>query len=44
MEFLLDEVSVTYQRKVMTLSDMLSMTGGLMGIVFALVKIILEPF
>ena len=44
IDFSLDEETATYQRKVLKFSDVLSMTGGLMGIVFALVRIALEPF
>ena len=44
LDFLIDENSVHIVRQVQTLSDILSMTGGLMGIVFAVTRVFLQKF
>lgn len=43
VEFQLDENSLKYVRKVQSIADILSLTGGLMGILFALINITLRP-
>ena len=41
--FQMDENSLKYVRKVQSIADILSLTGGLMGMLFAVITIVLRP-
>ena len=40
IQFMLDETVTTYERKVLTIMDVLSQTGGLLGIIMTLGSLI----